>query len=152
MSLSTTDSIKEAFHRAVRENLQLSLLTGEDWDRFKDIQRETDARLMTEQATYARDYTARIADAKEIILREENGVRLDEPLPSWAERHSDADALQRKADARVSRDHQQRCAAIKSDELNKFQDLKSEIRMRDTPTRSFNRSTTRDRSGPQRNQ
>lgn len=152
MSLSTQARVNEIFHRAVREDLHKVLQSGDDWDRYKGIVREADARLMAEQASYARDYTKRIAEAKEIILREEHGVRLDQPLPPGAPRQSDAEVLQQKADLRVRRDHDQRCAAIKRDELNQFQDLASEIRARDAPERapSLTQTWDRSRSGPSR--
>ena len=150
MSLSTEDRLQDAFRRALREDLQRNLRTPEDWDRFKAIQRETDARLMTEQARYARDYTKRLAEAKEVILREEHSVRLDKPLPPWAARQSDAEALQVKADTRVRRDHDQRCAVIKRDELTRVQELSSDIRARDAPQRAqtLTQTWSQGRSGP----
>ena len=152
MSLSTGDTVREVFRSAVREDLQKHLKTGEDRDQVNAILRETDARLMKEQASYTRDYTRRIAEAKEIILREENGVRLDQPLPPGAERHSTADELQRKADVRVRRDHDQRCAVIKSDELARFKSLSEDIHARDSPDleHSFTQARTHTRSGPSR--
>lgn len=134
MPLSTTEAVRETFFEATRNSLARSLRTPEDWDRFNAIVHETTKRLEAEQATYARDYQARIADAKEIILREERGVRLDQPLPPGAEAMSDPDALQRKADDRVRQDHSQRMSAIKSDELAQYRDLTSEIRARDAPS------------------
>ena len=156
MSLSTQESVKEGFRRAVRENLARTLKTPEDWDRFKSILRETDARLVMEQAAHARDYQQRIAEANEMILREENGVRLEEPLPPWVHKHSDADLLEHKAQARVQQDYDRRVAAIKKDELDGFQDLAAEIRARDAPTQAFNRAHDRSQdrspqlSGPKR--
>lgn len=152
MPLSTTHAVKETFRRAIREDLKRALHKGEDWDRFNATQRETDARLMSEQAAHAREYTQRIAEAKEIILREENGVRLDQPLPPGAMRHSDADALQAKADIRVRQDYDRRIAAITRDELDHFKELAAEIRARDAPTPSINPTQDRshDRSGPTR--
>lgn len=154
MSLSTDDIVQTAFKNAVQEHLQKNLRTGEDWDRFKAIQREIDARLMTEQAAYKRDFSQRMAEAKQLLLREENGLRLDEPLPSWAERHSSADGLDRKAGERVEQDHDRRIASIKRDEIDAFRDLTAEIRARDAPApvrdtfqdRSQDRSQSR--SGP----
>lgn len=152
MSLSTSASVHETFSRAVRENLQRALKTGEDWDRFKAILRETDARLMAEQAAHARGYRDRMAEAKEIILREEHGIRLDEPLPTWAIRQSDSEMLDQKAHTRVRQDYDRRLAVIRKDELDRYPDLSAEIRARDTPTQAFNRAQNRshDRSGPNR--
>lgn len=158
MSLATTDAVRGVFQRAVQEHLQKVLRTSDDWDRFNAIRRETDDRLTAEDTAFALDFSQRMAEAKEIILREENGVRLDQPLPPWAERHSDADGLDRKAGERVRLDHQRRCAAITKDEMHAFRDLTAEIRARDAPTQAFTRAQDRsqDRSptrpGPTRNQ
>ncbi|MEL6313531.1 MAG: hypothetical protein AAFQ60_05725 [Pseudomonadota bacterium] len=154
MPLSTTEAVQNAFKRAVLDHLQKSLRTGEDWDRLKAIQRQADARLMAEQSAYKRDFSRRMAEAKQLILREENGVRLDEPLPPWAEKHSSADALDRKAGERVRQDHERRIETITRDETDAFRELTAEIRARDAPTplqethqdRSEGRSQTR--SGP----
>ena len=150
MTLSPENSLRDVFASAVRQHLQRNLRTGEDWDRFKAIQRETDARLMTEQAAHKRDFSQRMAEAKEIILREESGVRLDHPVPSWTANRSSMDALDRKAGERVQHDHERRIAAIKKDELNAFRDLTAEIRARDAPEQTQSLAQTWRRSGPTR--
>lgn len=152
MGLDDRESLQDAFRRAVRERLQKSLRTGEDWDRFKAIERETDARLMTEQAAFKRDYVLRLAEAKEIILREENGIRLDLPVPPWVEKHSDAEQLDQKARTRVQEDHQRRIGVIKKDALHAYQDLTAEIRARDAPEQHASLAQTwkQTRSGPSR--
>lgn len=149
MSLSTPQAVRETFLLATRQSLARSLRTSEDWDRYKTIVQDTENRLEAEQAAYARDYPARIAEAKEILLREAHGIRLDRPLPPGVERRSDAETLQRHADARVRQDHDLRVSAIKSDELDQYRDLTAEIRTRDAPSQTrtaFNRARTR--SGP----
>ncbi|MDJ0630569.1 MAG: hypothetical protein QNJ44_20095 [Rhodobacter sp.] len=107
---------------------------------------------MSEETAYKRGFSQRMAEAKTIILREENGVRLDEPLPPWAENRSGAEALDRKAGARVRQDHDRRCAAIKEDEMAAFQVLTAKIRARDAPARAFRRAHTPTHTGPKRNQ
>lgn len=150
MSLSTTARVRDVFGRALQDHLQKSLRTGEDWDRFKAIERETDARLMSEQTAYKRDFTQRVAEARQMILREESDVRLDQPLPPWAKKHSDADALDHKAELRVRQDHDRRIAAIKKDELDAFRDLSAQIRTRDAhhPSRAPDIQRAFNRSGP----
>lgn len=141
------------FVEATRHNLARSLKTGEDWDSFNDIVKETSARIEAEQAAHAQDYQARLAEAKEIILREENGLRLDQPLPPGVEEHSNADQLQTKAEARVHQDYRRRIAAINADELDQYRDLTNQIRMRDRPRQpspSRNRTPEQTRSGPSR--
>lgn len=152
MPLSTTDAVKDAFLEATRQSLARSLRTGEDWDQYKAIITETSARLEAEQASHARDYQARIAEAKEVILREETGTRLDYPIPPWAEQKSSADALQNKAELRVRQDYDLRLSAIKTDELDRYRSLTNEIRMRDAPQTAvaLNPTRTQSRSGPSR--
>lgn len=153
MPLSTVDSVRKMFVEATRHNLARSLKTGDDWDRYNEIIRETTVRMEAEQAAHAHDYQIRIAEAKEIILREENGVRLDQPLPPGAEKHSDADRLQTKAETRVYQDYRRRLAVIQADELDQYRDLTNQIRMRDrlgqsAPSRT--QTPERTRSGPSR--
>lgn len=152
MPLSTEDTLKTMYLEAARSNLARSLKTGEDWDRFNEIVQATSARIEMEQAAHAHDYLTRIAEAKEIILREENGVRLDHPLPPWAEKHSNAEQLQSKAELRVRRDYDLRIAAIKSDELDQYRSLTNTIRMRDAPDQNPSRSIRQsfNRTGPSR--
>jgi hypothetical protein len=142
--------VQDAFSRAVQEHLQTSLRTGEDWDRYLAIKRETDTRILQELHDYKYAFAQRMAEAKQIILREENGLRLDQPLPSWAEKHSDADQLERKAGQRVQQDHMRRLVAIGQDETQAFRDLTAEIRARDAPAqpRPHLQTHTRTRSGP----
>ena len=154
MKLSTEEAVRKMFAEATRHNLARSLKTGEDWDRFNDIIKEATFRIEAEQAAHARDYQTRIAEANEIILREENGVRLDQPLPPGVEKHSDADRLQTKAEARVHQDYRRRIAAINADELHQYRDLTNQIRMRDRPEQvspSRSQSPEQSRSGPSRN-
>ncbi len=98
MTTETQSVVRAAYERALQEHLQKNLRTSADWDRFNTIKRERDAPLMIEQAAFKRDYIQRLSDAKQIILREENGVSLDQPLPPWVDAHSNAEALQSKAD------------------------------------------------------
>lgn len=144
--------VQEVFARALQDHLQKTLRTGEDWDRFNALRRATDARIMAEQTALKREFPQRMAEAKQMILREENGLRLDQPLPPWAERHSTADALDRKAGERVRQDHDRRISAIKRDEHAAFRDLAANIRARDAPTplRDQLQDRSQDRPGPRR--
>lgn len=152
MPLSITDTMQDVFIEATRHTLTRSLRTGEDWDRFKAIVRETSDRIEAEQAAHARDYPARIAEAKEIILRETHGVRLDHPLPSWVDKRSTADVLQSKAEQRVRQDYDGMIAAIKTDEMDRYRNLTNDIRMRDAPDQSPSRTISQsyNRTGPSR--
>lgn len=150
MNLSTDDAVRAVFIEATRHTLTRSLRTSEDWDQYQSIIQETTARIEAEQTAHAHDYRDRIAEAKEIILREEHGIRLDQPLPPGVEKFSDKDALQHKAEIRVRQDYDRRIAAIRTDELDQYRDLTADIRDRDRPNLAQSRddSRTQSRSGP----
>lgn len=150
MTTDTQSLVRAAYEKAVQEHLQKNLRTGADWDRFNTIKRERDARLMTEQAAFKRDYTQRLADAKQIILREENSIGLDKPLPTWVDAHADAEALQAKADTRVRADHARRQAVIQRDANDAYLALSADIRARDAPDlkQDFDQVIEPTRSGP----
>lgn len=152
MDLSTTEALKSTFLACARDGLARSLRLPEDWTRYAQIVHETDARIKAEQAAHAWDYQTRIAEAKEIILREENGIRLDQPLPPGVEAHSDKDTLQSKAETRVRQDYDRRIAAIQIDEYDQYTALTNEIRQRDGPSRASSQTQSQDRgrSGPSR--
>ncbi|WP_415402432.1 hypothetical protein [Tateyamaria sp. SN3-11] len=144
--------MRAIFESATEEHLQKSLRTPEDWDRYMAMRRETDARLMQEQAAYKRDFDQRMSEAKQMILREEHGVHLDKPLPPWAHKQSDADMLEHKAHARVQDDHSRRIKTIRRDLSDQIVDLTAEIRARDAPVseRTLTQSFEQSRSGPTR--
>lgn len=143
MSLSAADAVQDAFRAAVRSDLQKRLHTGADWDRYSAIVAEATERIAAEDRAFARDYPQRMADAKEIILREEHGVRLDQPLPPGIESQSDATTLEHLAKDRVDKDHARRCAAIRRDEMNAYSDLLTDIRSRDAQRGVARESFTR---------
>lgn len=152
MSLDDTDPVHTVFYEATKQALTKHLRTGEDFHRFATIAQEAEARVATEQADFREHYPARLAKAREVILREKTGRRLDKPRPRDAPHISDQAVLDTHADARVRYDHQRRIAAIKSDELHQLALLRQDIFARDAPDpvhgRSFSR--TPDRSGPSR--
>lgn len=152
MTRDLDKDIQEVFSRALQDHLQKTLRTGADWDRFNALRRATDARIMAAQTAYKREFTQRMAEARQTILREESGRRLDQPLPPGAEPHSGSEALDRKAGERVRQDHDRRIGAIRKDELAAFRDLAAEIRARNAPAplRDQFQDRSQDRSGPRR--
>lgn len=130
MPTDTEAAVREIFRRAVQQDLTRSLRTNADWDRFTDIASETARRVNAETEAFQRDYGQRLAEARQIILREENGIALDQPLPPGTEPQSDKTELDRKADARVRHDHARRLAAIQADETDQYRTLRKSIRAR----------------------
>ncbi|MDA5556058.1 hypothetical protein [Shimia sp. MMG029] len=153
MRLTTEEVLRDVYLEAARHDLARSLKTGDDWVRLKEITQDATARIEAERAAHAHDYQARIAEAKQIILREEHGIRLDQPLPPGVEKQSDADRLQSIAETRVRQDYDRRIAVIKTDELDQYRDLTNAIRMRDrseVSEQARSQSPERKRSGPTR--
>lgn len=148
MTLSTGDAVRDVYNQALRQSLARSLRTAGDWDRCKAIIQEASTRIELEQAAHARDYQARITEAQEIILREEHGIRLDQPLPPGVDKFSDKDSLLLKAETRVRTDYDRRIAAIKADELDQYRELTNAIRTRDAVGRTRSQTPSQSRAGP----
>ncbi|MDF1804369.1 hypothetical protein [Thalassovita sp.] len=151
MSSETEHRVRSAYERAVEAHLQKSLQSGQDWDRYNAILAQTKARLAEEDQAFARDFDARMAEARQIVLREEHGIALDQPQPPGVDPKS-PQAMEAKAEARVYRDHERRQAAIRHDATEQYVDLTAEIRARDAPTssQSLTQTWNQSRSGPTR--
>lgn len=131
MSLSTTEAIYDTFRQATRENLVKHLRHEADWTRFRAIEDETLQRLAQETQDWQDSYHGRLAEARQIILRETHGNILEPPKPEGVEAIPDKQALDVKADQRIRQDHQRRLAVIKQDELDQYDELRDVIRKRD---------------------
>ena len=151
MSNATEDRVRAAYERAVQEHLQKCLRTAEDWDRYNAIVAETQDRLANADTSFAWDFEARMAEARQIVLREEHGLAFDQPLPPGIDPRSPPE-IETQAEARVYRDHERRKAAIQSDATDTYVDLTAELRARDAPdpSPSLTQTSTRGRSGPSR--
>lgn len=125
MSLDTTQAIHEEFRKATWEHLMKQLKHDGDWDRFNQIAWEAVQRNEQEKAEWQQSYHMRLAEAKQIILRETHGNILEPPKPKGVESIPDKDALNFKADSRIRADHEQRLAVIKQDELDQCEELKT---------------------------
>lgn len=152
MSLDTTEAIHEEFRKATREHLMKHLHHKGDWKRFNEIATEAIKRAEQEKADWHESYHARLAEAKQIILREVHGNILKPPKPQNVESLPDKDALNFKADSRIRADHERRLAVIKNVELDQYEELKGFINRR-SHFKDYARSEfelTRPRSGPTR--
>lgn len=152
MSLSTTEAVRRSFLMATRQNLARNLRTAEDWEKFNTIAKETRERIEAEHVAFQQDYETRLADARQVILRENDGLCFDIPRPKHAPSPADKEALDHTADARVRHDHQLRLAAIQSDELDQYQELRDEVRARDERQGQAREAFTRTRNGPTQSQ
>lgn len=152
MGLDSAPNVRAVYIAALRHDLQKVLAKPQDWDRYNEILAEGAARRDQEQAAFTRDKARRIEEAKQMILREEHALRLDQPLPPGVMRQSDPQQLTRKAHARVGADHARRLEAIGKDEATKYRDLSDLIKARDAPTqvRTAFQTQAQTRSGPSR--
>jgi len=150
MSLSTTEAVREVFRLATQQALTRALRTPEDWQAFTTIAKEADARIRGETGAFKRDYGARLAEARQVILREGSGRILDIPKPRDTADVPDKARLDQRADTRVRHDHTRRLAAIRTDEIDAYQNLRETVRSRDArqgqAKTEFNRAQAR--SGP----
>ena len=130
MSLDTTEAIHEEFLKATREHLMKNLIHSGDWDRFNQIASEIVKRTKQEIADWQQSYHARMAEARQIILRETHGNILEPPKQKGVEAIPDRQKLNFLADQRIRSDHERRLAVIKKDELDQYEELKEFINRR----------------------
>lgn len=159
MSLNTTEAIYEVFHKATRDHIASLLRHDVDWKRFHAIGQETKQRLAQEQNDWESTYHSRLAEARQIILRETHGNILEPPKPEGIHALPDKKTLDLKADQRIRTDHERRLAVIKQDELDQYEELKKSLVKRDDAKghakQDFERvaneaAQTQSRSGPSR--
>ena len=152
MSLSTSEAIFQEYRTATREHLAGQLKHEIDWERFRKIEEDARQRLSEEDAAWQRDYHARLAEARQIILREVHGDVLEEPRREAARKVPDRKTLDAMAEVRVRKDHERRLAVIKRDEIDQYEALRKELRTRDRlqgfAAHEFNQARTR--PGPSR--
>ena len=131
MTESTAEAIHQAYRQAKREHLMNHLLHEGDYDRFIAIEDEARLRIAVEKQDWQDSYYGRLAEAREVILRETYGDKLEAPKPEDIRPTPDRQALDVKADQRIRADHHKRLTAIQQDELDQYEDLREVIRKRD---------------------
>lgn len=153
MPTKTEAVVREMFRLATQQELTQSLRTGDDWKQFHAIAKQSIERTTAEKEAFRQDYPKRIAEARQILLREENGRPFrPPPPPQGVVIRSERARIDQIADARVRRDHAHRLVVIQTDETDQYSDLREAVRIRDTrqgqAKTAFNR--TQMRSGPTR--
>lgn len=125
MPLSTEEIVRETHRVALRDNLKQALKTEREFACFANIEREAAERIDTERDGFRTDYTARLSDAREVILRQHTGRFLDHPKPEWAaDEIPSPDKVDLLAHNRVQADHDKRIATIRLDEVDKYLTLR----------------------------
>ncbi len=152
MTESTAEAIHQAYRQAKRQHLMNHLRHQGDYDRFNAITVEARQRIADEKQDWQKSYYGRLAEAREVILRETYGDRLEAPKPGDIRPAPDRKALDVKADQRIRADHHKRLTAIRQDELDQYEELRNVIRKRDR-LKDFAKAEftqTQKRSGPSR--
>ncbi len=110
--------------------------------RFHKIEEMAQQRTEQEMTDWQQSYHTRLAEARQIILREVHGNILEPPKPAGIENIPNLQALDVKADQRIRLDHEHRLAVIKQDELDQYQELQNTVRgrnrLRGQATEEFN--------------
>ncbi|WP_143516967.1 hypothetical protein [Pseudooceanicola antarcticus] len=152
MSFEKDRTVRELFRAATHQDMTKRLRTAEDFERYGKIRKETHARIQAENQAFAREYDERMNEARQAVLRERTGYRLEHPSPPGMPHVSDTTALDKMADARVHRDHDARIDAIYKDETDQLNALREAIRERDAPTQAAKRAfgQSYERKGPTR--
>lgn len=152
MTTETQAHVNKLFRIATQSQVARELRTDTDWKQFQAIAEEGAARIEAELEDYRLNYQTRLADARQIILRETTGHVLEPPKPPGAAHISDRDVLDQRADQRVRLDHTRRLSAINTDEMDQYRAFRDAVLARDAKQgqarTAFNR--TQMRSGPTR--
>lgn len=114
MGQTLAQQLESAYARATMRDTAKHLLTPQDWQRVRDIQSDSAQARQTEQENFRQDYPARLADAREAILKERASRHYSHPAPSWAARQDrfNKDQIERQAHLRVHNAHHQTMAKI----------------------------------------
>ena len=132
MSLSTSDAVSEVHRIALQQALSRRLGTQPEWDRFTQIAQEAAERTDAETDAFRRDYQARLAEARQVILNEQNQRSLALTPPGGAPAQPmSRERLDLLAMNRVQQDHDRRIAAIRVDEVDAYQALRAEVQARE---------------------
>lgn len=132
MSIETTTAVLEVHRLAVQQDLTRALKSQDDWDRFNAIARQAAERLDAERADFQHGYQDRLSEARQAILREQNGRPLEPPKPGWGrETPIGPDRLEILAQTRVQTEHTQYIAAIRREEIAAYRAFRVELRERE---------------------
>ncbi|MEM1410210.1 MAG: hypothetical protein AAGG79_05630 [Pseudomonadota bacterium] len=131
MTLSTADRVREVHRVALQQSLSRSLKTDQEWYRFHAIARETAERIDAEKDDFRHDYQIRLGEARQVILREQNARALELSPPGVdTTKPPSPEKLDILAMNRVQADHEHRIAAILTDEVDAYRDLRTDVRAR----------------------
>ncbi|MEP2640065.1 MULTISPECIES: hypothetical protein [Alphaproteobacteria] len=125
MHLSTEQAVRETYRLALEQNLRNNVVTQPEFDRFAGILEEAAHRIDAEKDAFRANYHQRLAEAREVVLREHTSRTLDHPKPDWVvDTPPNAEKIDLLARNRVQADHEARITAIRIDQTDQYKDLR----------------------------
>lgn len=118
MTKTITQQLEQAYARATMQDTAKNLRSPQDWQDVRDLQSHSKQARQAEQDNFRQDYPARLADARDAILKERASRHYTHPAPSWAARQDrfNKDQIERQAHLRVHNAHHQTIAKIDAQE------------------------------------
>ncbi|MEP3296775.1 MAG: hypothetical protein ABJO27_09910 [Pseudoruegeria sp.] len=145
MTQNLAEQLESAYARAsMRENAK-HLRSPQDWQRMQDIEQRRAHASQNEQQSFRQDYTSRVADAWDAILKERSQWHYTHPAPQSAARQDrfDKDQIERQAHLRVHNAHHQTMAKIDMQASKEVRELIQRNQpLPPTHTQTFNQAHT----------
>lgn len=133
MPLSPEEAVRETYRLALEDSLRKVLKTETEFDQYGTIQTEAAHRIDAEKDAFRANYHQRLAEAREVVMREHTSRTLDYPKPDWAEDIApSADKVDLLARNRAQADHDARILAIRVDQTDQYSDLRQACKDRST--------------------
>lgn len=125
MTQSIAQQLESAYAQAALQETAKRIETPKDWQRFRDIQQRSAQTRQREQESFRQDYPARLADAREAVLKERAARHYTHPAPQSATRQDrfNKDQIERQAHLRVHYAHHQTLAKIDVQENREVKQL-----------------------------
>lgn len=148
MTQTIAQQLESAYARASMVETAKHLQTPQDWQRVQNIQARSSQARQSEQESFRQDYPARVANAREAILKEHGERHYTHPAPQSAARRDrfDKDQIERQAHLRVHNAHAQTMAKI---DIQENQGIKHLVQRHQspvpTPQAFLNRQIKRER-------
>ena len=111
----------------------------QDWERMKDIRTRHDQTRDDERQDFDQTYQARLGKARQKLIDEAGGKRLEHPTPFGVDRF-DKTRINAEADRQVRYDHARRMGGIDEAEMKEVQELLKRAAPENRPHQSFARA------------
>lgn len=130
MTKTIAQQLESAYARATMRDTAKHLRSPQDWQHVQDIQSQSAQAKAYEQVSFRDEYSARLADAREAILKERGSWTYTHPAPKSAARRDrfDKDQIDRQAHLRVHNAHAQTMAKIDVQQNHQMKQLEAQAR------------------------